>query len=239
MSKSYYIASCIFTSKFPELSRIIQAYIQERFQMPIVRCCVPNYKLEHFTEQMPKDYQKDWSEMPDCADFQPGDMVYSLCHNCSAVIEETKPGVQVRSIWELILEDEDFSYPDYHGEEITIQDCWRSKERIEEQEAVRQILKKINFKIHELKENHEQTDFCGISLYQPAPPRNIKLAPKRFVENAQGKFLPHTEEEKEALMKDYCKQIETERIVAYCHYCLDGLLLGGADAIHLAHLLFQ
>ena len=27
----------------------------------------------------------------------------------------------------------------------------------------------------------ERTKFCGYSLYQPQPPRNPKLAPKRFL----------------------------------------------------------
>ena len=32
---------------------------------------------------------------------------------------------------------------------------------------------------------------------------------------------------------------EGEKVVSYCHYCQEGLLLGGADASHLAMLLFE
>ena len=35
--KKYYIASCVFTSKFPALSIRIQNYVRERFDMDIVR----------------------------------------------------------------------------------------------------------------------------------------------------------------------------------------------------------
>ena len=83
MSQTYYIASCVFTSKYPELSKKIQQYIHDRFGMQIVRCCVPKYDLQRFREQMPEDYRDKWDSIPDCADFFPGDTVYSLCHNGS------------------------------------------------------------------------------------------------------------------------------------------------------------
>lgn len=92
MQQSYYIASCVFTSKYPELSRVIQQYIHNRYGMQIVRCCVPKYDLQRFKEQMPEDYRDKWDSIPDCADFQSGDTIYSLCHNCSAILEESKPG---------------------------------------------------------------------------------------------------------------------------------------------------
>lgn len=239
MQRSYYIASCVLTSKYPELSRVIQQYIHDRYGMQIVRCCVPKYDLQRFKEQMPEDYRDKWDSIPDCADFQPGDTIYSLCHNCSAILEESKPEVIIKSIWELILSDESFAYPDYHGQAVIVQDCWRAKDRIKEQDTVRELLRKMNFEIRELPENRKNTDFCGVSVYRPAPKRNLELAPRRFVENAEGKFIPHTKAEQTALMQNYCKRFNGEKVVAYCHYCLEGLELGGADAKHLASLLFE
>ena len=237
--RSFYIASCVFTTKYPELSKTIQRYIHDRYRMPIVRCCVPKYDLQRFREQMPEDYRDNWDSIPDCADFRPGDTVYSLCHNCSAILEESKPGVNIKSIWELILSDEGFAYPDYHGQTVTVQDCWRAKDRVEEQDAVRALLRKMGLDVRELPENRMDTDFCGVSVYRPSPQRNLELAPRRFVENAAGKFLPHTKEAQAALMRDYCKRFTTEKVVAYCHYCVEGLALGGADVKHLASLLFE
>lgn len=239
MGNAYYIASCVFTSKYPELSKKIQKYIHDRHQMPIVRCCVPKYNLQRFKEQMPEDYREKWASIPDCADFMPGDTVYSLCHNCSAILEESKPGVQIKSVWELILADPKFPYPDYHGQTVTIQDCWRARDREEEQDAVRKLLHKMNFNVRELPEYRKDTDFCGVSLYRPAPKRNLELAPHRFVENAAGKFIPHTNEEQIALMQDYCRQFTKGKVVAYCHYCVEGLEMGGANVKHLSSLLFE
>lgn len=238
MGKEYFIASCVFTSQYPKLSSKIQQYIKERYDIPIVRCCLPNYKLKEFTEKMPEDYRLNWSSLPDCAEFKPGDTVYSVCHNCLNIIEETKPGVKVASVWELILADESFIYPDYCHVKATIQDCWRSNERISEQKAVRQLLQKMNIDIVELPNNYDKTDFCGASLYRPQPLRNPKIAPHHYVEKAQGKFLPHTAEEQKKIMEEYCKQFSTQLIVCYCHYCLEGLLLGGVNGKHIAELLF-
>lgn len=89
-AQSHYIASCVFTSKYPELSEKIQSYVAGRFGIPVVRCCVPHYRFEYFNGQMSAEYRSKWSGLPDCGDYAPGDTVYSLCHNCSAIIEEYK-----------------------------------------------------------------------------------------------------------------------------------------------------
>lgn len=239
MSQRYFIASCVFTSKFPELSFQIQDYMNKRWGFPIVRCCVPKYKLKSFTEKMPEGQLRTrWSNLADSGKLQPGAEVYSLCHNCNNIVEEMHPGVNAHSIWELIDQDESFVYPDYSGLKATVQDCWRARERSPEQAAVRRLLSKMNIEYAEATRNHEETDFCGNSLYRPQPPRNPIVAPKHYVEGAAGKFQPHTAEEQKKIMEEYCRQFTTETVVCYCHYCLEGLLDGGADGRHIAQLLF-
>lgn len=238
MNEKFYIASCVFTEEYPELSKKIQNYIVERFNLPLIRCCVANYKVEEFENRMPENYRADWRKIEHYRKFSAGSTMVSLCHNCAAIFEEHHPEINRQSLWELILEDENFEYPNFGGEKITVQDCWRQKENLAEQNAVRSILRRMNFEIVELEENFERTKFCGYSLYQPQPPRNPKLAPKRFLHGAQGLFLEHSQEEKENLMREYCAKISTEKVVAYCHYCVRGLKLGGKNAFHLAQLLF-
>lgn len=41
---NYYIASCVFTAKYPELSSRIQEYVELSSNLSIVRCCVPGWK---------------------------------------------------------------------------------------------------------------------------------------------------------------------------------------------------
>lgn len=206
--------------------------------MEILRCCTPKYKVNEYTEAIPSVARDRWAATPHSHRFGEGDTVVNICHNCSAVIEEQWPEVKRLSLWELILSDDQFQYPDYHGEAMTLQDCWRSYDHGEEQEAVRQLLRKMNISIVELPENRAATRFCGTSLYRPAPPRNLKLAPHRFVDHAEGLFVPHTPQEQQQLMRDHCLQITTPKVVTYCHYCSEGIQLGGKTEMHLVSLLF-
>lgn len=235
----FYIASCVFTAKFPELSFRIQNYVRERFGFTIVRCCVPKYKVREFEEKMPEGSLREcWSKLADSGLFSEGDIVYSLCHNCNNIIEEIHPGVEVHSLWELIDSDPDFSYPDYHGLKAFVQDCWRSRDRKDEQDAVRNLLVKMDIEAQEVGENREKTEFCGTSLYRAQPPRNPKLAPKHYVNGAEGKFIPHSLEEQKEIMRNYCRRFGNNKVICYCHYCYEGLQTGGAEASHLAQLLF-
>lgn len=120
----------------------------------------------------------------------------------------------------------------------TVQDCWRSRDRKEEQDAVRSLLAKMRIGYVELPQNRADTDYCGPSLYRPQPGRNPKLAPKHYVTGCEGKFLPHTEEEQVRLMEEYCKGYPTRDVVCYCHYCLEGLRMGKVNGYHIAELLF-
>jgi len=239
MAKSYYIASCVFSLNFPELSAQIQEYIKRRFDdITIIRCCIPGYKVMEYEENIPASINAEWRALNHCAEFMPGDTVYSICHNCSNIIEETNPGVNVKSLWELILSDKSFPYPDHSGMSAVIQDCWRSKERSDEQNAVRELLGKMNIAFLETSPNLQDTDFCGTSLYRAQPSRNPAIAPRHYRDNIDGKFIPHTEEEQKAIMQSYCSRFEGKTAVCYCHYCLEGLLVGDADAKHIAQLLF-
>lgn len=237
-SNYVYIASCVFTRHYPELSVRIQQYLKNRFSLDIVRCCALSYKVKEYEELMPEPAHNLWRDTLHSRLFQAGDTIVSICHNCTAIIEEQQPEVDLTSIWELILQDENFPYPNYHGEIMTLQDCWRTRGHHKEQQAVRELLKRMNIDYIELEDNQDNTDFCGVSLFRPAPRRNLIKAPKRFVQNAKGMFEPHTAEEQKALMQDYCKRFATDEIITYCHYCSEGIILGGKTEEHLASLLF-
>ena len=146
MNEKFFVASCVFTEEYPELSRKVQKYISEK-NLPVIRCCVANYKVEEFENRMPENYRDEWRSIEHYRKFPSGSTMVSICHNCSAIFEERHPEINLQSIWELILEDENFNYPNYHGEKITVQDCWRQKENLAEQKAVREILRRMNFKI--------------------------------------------------------------------------------------------
>ncbi len=235
---NYYISSCVFTERFPELSERIRKYVINHYDMEIVRCCTPGWKVKIHEDRMPEGHLYDeWKNLPQSKVFIPEDEVWSLCPNCMNITEEWR-GSRVHSLWERIDQDPDFPFPDYGGITVTIQDCWRMRDRTGTHDAIRSILKKMNIKCIELPKNRENADFCGTSLYRPQVSRNEKLAPKHYKEGCEGIFLEHTDEEQINLMKEYCMQYETDIVVCYCHYCLEGLLTGGTNGKHIAELLF-
>lgn len=234
----YYIASCVFTERFPELSKKIRDYVAEHYKLEILRCCVPGWKVKAHENAMPEGpLCEEWKNLPQGRAFAAEDEVWSLCPNCINIAEEWR-GAKAHSLWELAAEDDAFPFPDYSGLQVTVQDCWRIRDRPEVQAAVRKLLDRMHIEYLEAEKNHAETDFCGTSLYRTQVIRNPKLAPKHYEEQAEGLFQPHSEEEQTALMKAYCAQYKTDMVVCYCHYCLEGLQAGGVNGRHIAELLF-
>ena len=238
MKRFRYITSCNFTLFYPEWSARIQNYLEGR--MELIRCCTEKYRVRDFEDKMAPTVAEQWKRTPHYIAFDRDTCMVSICHNCTALFQEMHPDIEVISLWEYILNYvEDFPYPDFGGKEMTLQDCWRQHDNEAEQAAVRQLLHRMNIKPVELKESRTQTTYCGISTLRPAPKRNLILAPDRFVKKASGFFAPHSPEEQKTYMESYCKQIKTDAVVAYCHYCTQGFNLVGQENYHIGELLFR
>ncbi len=165
------------------------------------------------------------------------DTAVFICPTCSAFMQEYTPDNRFLSVWEVLENDESFPWPDYGGEKITVQDCWRCFDNRLMQDAVRHILARMNVETVEIAKNFEKTDFCGSSLMKNQSPRYFRFAPVRFVKNAGDKFIPLPPEEQEKRMQEHGKQFTTEKVVCYCTGCLHGLRLGGVDAVHLMDMI--
>lgn len=211
-----YYPSCNFTMASKEGSKKIKEYLKEKYCMRIEGCCRPGNKA--LTDQ---------------------DTAVTICQSCAAIIRENVPKVNEISVWEILDDDKDFPWPDLKGEKITLQDCWRARDKRSLQEAVRSIMKKMNIEIVELEENYEKAEFCGVFRYNPMRETNIKISPNYFVNQMEGKLELQTEEEQQKLMDDHCKLYTTERVVCYCNSCLRGVKQGGANGFHLMDLIMQ
>lgn len=240
MEKFRYVASCNFTLFYPELSLRIQDFLSQRPDVDIIRCCTDRYKVKEFEDKMPAEVSQQWKETTHYTAFDEDTAMVSVCQNCTSVFQESQPDIKVLSLWEYLLDYvPDFPYPDYGGIKMTLQDCWRQYDNEAQQEAVRALMRKMNIEIVELSANRADTRYCGVTTLRPTPKRNLIMAPQRYVEHASGFFEPHTEEEQKEYMEEYCKQITTDAVVAYCHYCTQGFNLVGQKNFHLAELLFR
>lgn len=239
MKENYYIASCVFTAWHPNLSKKIQEYVKNRFDIKPVRCCMPDFKVNEYAEKMPEDYRDEWCALSNTLDFKNAERVFTICHNCTNLICDTYPEINVTSLWELILSDEDFVYPDYGHQTMYLQDCWRAAESLGEQLAVRKLLEKMNIDIIELPDNFEKTRFCGRSFYKLKYIRESRRAPKNHPLNTNPEAPIPSDDEQISMMRSYCKDFADTPVVCYCHYCLEGISKGGAKGYHLAELLFK
>lgn len=211
-----YFPSCKFTAGYPETSKKLAEYLNSRYGMTITGCCRGN--LELLTEE---------------------DTAVCVCNTCSAFCDESAKVREVLSIWEILAKDEKFPFPDYHGEEIALQDCWRAYDKRSEQDAVRELMRKMNIRVVELPENYEQTRFCGTTVLEIPPAYYGKYGPKRFGDDAPNDFFqPYRDEDKIERMQAHCADITTEKVACYCVACGKGLDLGGKKSVHVMELLF-
>jgi len=213
----YYFPSCKFTNLRPQVSEKIKQFMEER-GVRVAGCCRPGHKA-----------LGGW-----------GTEAITVCETCSIIICENRPGVKNLSLYEFIDSLPDFPFPDYKGELITLQDCYRAKAKESEKAAVRSVLGKMNMEIVELSGTEEELNFDGSFLSAPMRPDNFTLAPLRFAEIKKD-MQPKPPEEIKAWLREYCRRFTTERVACYCNSCLTGLEQGlpeGKRAVHVAELLF-
>lgn len=210
----YYFPSCKVTAQFKDASKQARAYINEKFGIKPIGCCRPNHTK-----------------------LAAGDTAIIVCNNCAAIIEENTD-TEIQFLWQVIDQDPDFPFPDYHGEEMTIQDCWIAFEKRDVQDTVRSLMKKMNITIVELEENYDKTKFCGVNLLSPCTESNAQLVHKRYVEQFPHMFTPMEPDEQIAHFHEHCEQVETDKVVCYCKFCTDGINMGGKQGLHLIELLF-
>ena len=158
-----------------------------------------------------------------------------VCNNCAAIMEESSPVHDIQYAWSIIDADPAFPFPDYGGERMTVQDCWKAYDRRNVQNAVRSLLRKMNIQGVEQAENFDRTGFCGTTLLDAPFEIGIRYAPKRYA-NAPYRSLPPEEQSK--ALRAHCVSIATDRVVCYCPTCMAGIERGGKRAVHLIELLF-
>ena len=210
----YYLPSCKYQAAHPDSSRKLQRWLCARGDIQIAGCCRTSQHL-----------------------FQSGDVVLTNCTSCSAITREVSPAVKEMSIYEFLLRIPDFDWPDYQGEVITVQDCYRSRHDLQMMKAVRECLRRMNMVPVELEAHLEQTRFDGVFQFSGVSENNLTLAPD-FFGKIQRDYVEEIPPDEQVLrMKQWVSQYTTRRTAAYCNACLKGIQLGGAEGVHLLELI--
>jgi hypothetical protein len=181
----------------------------------------------------------------DRANLSPEDTAIIICFTCFAACEQFSNAGKTISVWEIIDSDNDFPFPNYNGEKITVQDCWRAVGRDNIHNAVRSLLKKMNVEPVELNENRSKSRFCGsMSAYMQQSVQNTgnPLRAGRLEERGTGRtgiFKEHSEEDRINFIKKHTEQFTTDRVVSYCIHCDDGIKIGDKKSVSLLNLIFK
>ena len=193
-----YYPSCNFATMHLQTAKKVRDYFEK--QMPIAKCC----KI-------------------DKREFEKGDIGLYVCQACRKQIENQ---VKTMSIWEYFDQLDNFDFPDYHGQKMYLQDCFRDRNHPEVHQAVRSLLKKMNIEVIEMKNNKDNSIFCGTLHYETKDLDDIHLS--HYPKDVQEKY-----------MQEYVQQFDNKKIICVCNRCLKGILLGKGKGVHLLELLFN
>lgn len=195
----YYFPSCNFTIADRETAKSVRDYMSQF--MAVKGCCL--YDKQEYNHETG----------------------YVVCQACREHLESK---LEIKTIYEWILQDSNFQFPDYHQQRMSIVDCWRDRNHPEVHQACRDLMKKMNIQLVEIEESREKSEYCGTLHFKS------KL---RDLEGIKISDLPM--EEQIELMKEQVAKYEKDiLIVCDCNRCLKGIELGEGNGIHLLKLLF-
>ncbi len=92
----WYLPGCTTTALHPEASAKLKAYIMEK-GIPEAPCCKEDVSV-----------------------LRAGDTVITCCTNCDLMFAERTPYLKVISVYEYLLGDERFPWPDLSGRRMTL-----------------------------------------------------------------------------------------------------------------------
>lgn len=69
--------------------------------------------------------------------LSPEDMIVNNCTMCAMILHETHGDNGCLSLYEFVLQDDDFPWVEHQGQTIVVQDCWRSRDNLAMQKAIR------------------------------------------------------------------------------------------------------
>ena len=207
----YYFPGCKYKAASPQNNARLKTYLAERFGAVTADCC----SVDHGRPGA-------------------GDEALYQCPTCGLILAESCSAGRLRSVYELLLEDERFPWPDLSGEAMTVQDCWRTRKNKAFLDAVRECLRRMNVTVVEIEQRYGRADYCGPSLYRTPSPRYADLAPKALVQSWQTSPLP--EDEIAVKMREHARRWTTQKVVCTCAGCLAGVTMTGHTPVHLLDL---
>lgn len=140
--------------------------------------------------------------------------IINVCPGCDKRFGSLYANATTVSLWELLAENDDFSFPDYGGEAMTIQDACPTREKTHIHSAIRTLLEKMNISLTEPTNTGTKGTCCGDNFYSQLPVFKVN-----------------------ELMKKRADEMPLDDVVVYCVSCIQSIVHGGKSPRYLPDLL--
>ena len=184
-------------------------------------CALTIYKPQ-LSEKVHQILSQNLGEMPrldTCCRNHPtlptGTCIINTCPGCDRRYRTYYNESTTKSLWEIIAEGDWFTYPNYDGRKMSIQDACPTRSQPRVHIAVRALLERMNIKVVEPKRTGTGTICCGDALYPSRPLAEVEEAMRRRAAD-----MPEDE------------------VVVYCVSCIKAIAIGGRRPKYMVDLLF-
>ncbi len=203
----YYYPSCNFRAQYPETSKAVISYMESQNAV-IENCC-----------RVCKDHPHQ------------GDTILTVCTTCRLILDENRKDCNVETVYDHILRDPSFSYPDLSGRHFILQKCAKADDCFTES-----VIRLLDF-MHVDYEISPEENYCGRFMMTPVVKRNMDAATIAFTK-LQERIHPASKDEQDAFIQKTAEALAGKEVLVYCNSCHRELKQAGADAVHLLELLF-
>ena len=143
-----------------------------------------------------------------------GKCVINVCPGCDKRYRQDYAEPSTVSLWEVLAESTDLSFPDYGGQPMTIIDACPTRNQSRIHNAVRVLAKKMNITIVEPERTREKSTCCGDTFFGVVPVAEV-------LEQMRAK----------------ADSMPLDDIIVYCVSCSKALFNGGKRPRYLIDLL--
>ena len=120
------------------------------------------------------------------------------------------------SLWEVLAESDDFSFPDYVSREMTILDACPTRDQERVHSAVRRLAERMNITVVEPEKTRERSTCCGDTFYGQLPAEKVL-----------------------SQMKARAATVPLDDVIVYCVSCSKSMFNGARRPRYMVDLLFN
>lgn len=185
-------------------------------------CALKMYKpnLAENVNEVLKSHFGNMEQLNTCCKHNPQfisqTQVINICPGCDKRFNNDYENSTSVSLWEVIDNNNFFSFPDYGGMEMSVMDACPTRDQSRIHDSIRSLLTKMNIKIVEPQKTRTHATCCGDSFFGVLPVEQVK---EQMVKRAD--------------------EMPLENVVVYCISCIKSVHIGGKKPRYIVDLLFN